>query len=214
MKYKVLSGLVSVLLLFGLFLLIGHSKIIKANEDYKRLKSDVQKEHYVSELDDVRVELVNLKSIDYNEKVGQCSRISTFSGFSKYIECIENTDLCNKLKEKYNRDFFNSGKKVTVLCTGYEDTEINKVGSVEKDESTWTIVKEIGNVGVNIKDKNVNTVMYIMEHKDNEDIPMEYNITYKTSDTSNFTDRLKKIKISEQFWSLGERLPYKEIKEG
>ena len=214
MRYKVLSVLLSVLILFGLFLLIGYNKIIKVNEDYKRLKSDVQKEHYASDCDDIKVELVNLKSIDYNEKVGQCSRISTLSGFSKYIECIDNTDLCSKLKEKYNKDFFNSGKKLTILCTGYEDTEINKVSSVKEDESTWTIVKEIGNIGVNIKDKDVNTVMYIMEHENNEDIPMEYNITYKTSDTSNFTDRLTKIKISEQFWSLGKRLPYKEIKEG
>lgn len=209
MKYKILSVVVSVLILLGVFIGIGSVRVIKANEDYKQLEDDVQKQHYTSDCSEVDVELTNLQSIDYNEKVGQCSKLSTLSGFTNYIDCIEDKKLHDKLDKKYNRDFFNSGKCVTILCTGCEDTEINKVSSVEVSGKTWTITKEIGNVGVNIQDKDINTVMYIMEHDNKDNVPLEYNITYKTSDVSDFIERLQKIKVSEQFWTLGKRLPYK-----
>lgn len=209
MKYKILSVFASILVLFGAFIWVGSVNIIKANEDYKQLEDDVKKQHYISDCSEVDVELTNLQSIDYNEKVGQCSKLSTLSGFTKYIDCIKDKELSDKLHKKYNKDFFNSGKCITILCTGYEDTEINKVSSIEVADKTWTITKEIGNVGVNIQDKGINTVMYIMEHNNKDNVPLEYNITYKTSDVNEFSERLQKIKISEQFWTLGKRLPYK-----
>lgn len=206
MRYKIFEILICLSIVIGVVAGADRAQLKKADTEYLELRQDVEKEHYISECSNVFVKPVTLKSVDYNEKVGQCSKLSTYSNFYNYVNCIENAKLQDELEKKYTREFFSSGKCVTVLFTGYEDTEINKVSSIDDSDKTWTIVKEIGNVGVNLKNNKDNAVMYIIEHKDNGKVPLEYNITYRTSDVSNYLERLKDIEVSKQFWSFGGRI--------
>ncbi len=199
---KSITYIASVIITFTIFLLVGNMITQKNNKIYNEIVKDIQSQHYISDCNNIDVEVVNLKSIDLNEKIGSCSNIKTFKGFESYINCIDDDKLATQLEKKYNRKYFDEGNSVTIMCTGYEDLDVSRVVNTDFNGTSCTIVKEIGNIGVNIKSKNKNAVFHIISFKKGEVQPTGYSITYRTSDLESLRRSLNSIELSNTFWSL------------
>lgn len=197
-----ITFIASVIIIFTIFLLVGNISTQKNNKIYNDIVKDIQSQHYVSDCDNIDVEVVNLKSIDLNEKIGSCSNIETFKGFESYINCVDDDELITELEKKYNRQYFDEGNSVTIMCTGYEDLDVSRVVNIDFKGTSCTIVKEIGNIGVNMKVKNKNAVFHIISFKKGEVQPTGYSITYRTSDLENLKRSLNSVELSNTFWSL------------
>ena len=65
---KSITYIASVIITFTIFLLVGNMITQKNNKIYNEIIKDIQSQHYISDCNNIDVEVVNLKSIDLKYK--------------------------------------------------------------------------------------------------------------------------------------------------